>query len=247
MKPVRKHFFRLASLAILKLGIAFAPLCPSLHSASLLPPVDETLEASNIKLLMESGENRELQDLFASSDNPIFVIPLFTQCRGTCPLITQSLIASVGEIAGAEDRMNVLLFSFDKDDTREDLEAFRKLQNLPEWWVLATSDFQSIRQFLDPLRFRFMKSEDQFAHPNQLFFFSPDWIWRGSIYGDDFTSDQILEAINRSQGSMPFWRRLIVDPQFLAVASALSLSLILLGLFLFVLLRRQARDSREIR
>lgn len=124
--------------------------------------------------------------------------PLFTSCKHTCAAIAAGVKSALKGVPDAE-RPQVVLLSFDPDDTAEGAAEFRKSQELPKDWRILIGNSQNIARVLEVLDFRPMRSSEAgFLHPNAVFALDSTLQVRGIWSGTKPTSDWLKTVWEQS-------------------------------------------------
>jgi cytochrome oxidase Cu insertion factor (SCO1/SenC/PrrC family) len=177
---------------------AFAPV-PVPDAAKL---VGKTLP--NVSFEDDSGRKRELRSL---GGQPLVVLPVYVSCHATCTRIAMGLKQAVLDAELDLRSYQVLVFSFDPNDSVEDLREFRRMQKLPASWVLGRFEPESIRTVLDALDYRAFRDGSEWAHPNAVAFVSPEQTVAKFLYGVSFTSEDVSGAIAVAQAAVDWQGR----------------------------------------
>lgn len=136
----------------------------------------------------ESGAPFQLAQLRAEGKR-FLLAPLFTSCKHTCAAIAAGVKSAIQGVPEA-DRPQVVLLSFDPEDTAEGAAIFRKSQDLPKDWRILIGTQQNITRVLEVLDFRPIRSaEAGFLHPNAVFALDSTLQVRGIWPGTKPTSD----------------------------------------------------------
>ncbi|MGZ6126234.1 MAG: SCO family protein [Myxococcales bacterium] len=166
-------------------------------SAALLPPERPAALPRGFSVSDEQGAAGDLRAMAAGA--PALLLPIFTRCAGTCPMTAHFLKESLRK---AEQPFRVIVFSFDAEDTANDLREFRERFALPaDWRIVRSGDAAATRAFLDRLDFHFMKSSGGFDHPNETFVFSPGGAWAATLAGASFPAADLRTARERALGA----------------------------------------------
>jgi hypothetical protein len=97
------------------------------------------------------------------------------------------------------ERPQVVLLSFDPDDTAEGAAGFRKSQELPKDWRILIGNSKNITRVLEVLDFRPMRSSEAgFLHPNAVFALDSTLQVRGIWSGTKPTSDWLKTVWEQS-------------------------------------------------
>jgi cytochrome oxidase Cu insertion factor (SCO1/SenC/PrrC family) len=121
-------------------------------------------------LLLATAGGSEAARLSELGERPLLILPVFTRCRTTCGLMVTRLRSAWGDVGPAGSRAQVLIVSFDSEDTREDLLSFREMYRLPGAWKLATLARDEGTRFFSSLAFQWLTLDDrQFDHAGKLY------------------------------------------------------------------------------
>jgi cytochrome oxidase Cu insertion factor (SCO1/SenC/PrrC family) len=145
----------------------------------------------------ESGAPFSLVQL-KTQGKRFLLAPLFTSCKHTCAAIAEGVKSALKGVPDAE-RPQVVLLSFDPDDTAEGAAEFRKSQELPKDWRILIGNSQNIARVLEVLDFRPMRSSEAgFLHPNAVFALDSTLQVRGIWSGTKPTSDWLKTVWEQS-------------------------------------------------
>ncbi len=145
----------------------------------------------------ESGAPFQLVQLRAEGKR-FLLAPLFTSCKHTCAAIAAGVKSALQGVPEA-DRPQVVLLSFDPEDTAKGVASFRKSQELPKDWRILLGNPQNITRVLEVLDFRPMRSSEAgFLHPNAVFALDSTLQVRGIWPGTKPTSDWLKKVWKRS-------------------------------------------------
>lgn len=206
-----------------------------------IPAADSDLVLPVIELISDSGEILKLPGSFTNSEKALILVPLFTQCRGACPVLIEEVLRVWPEI---QIPAQVLLFSFDSEDTIQILSEYREMKKLPRAWFLAgNASNDQIRTFFQKLSFDFRKTSNGFDHPNSIFVFSPQGFWSGTLVGLNQNAQEFDKALRLARAREGNWFGKIEvffsNWQNLAILGFLGLTFSLGGSFLWLILRRR--------
>ncbi len=139
------------------------------------------------------------------SGKPLVLIPVFTSCPVTCPMILRDFQAAWRQAQPGISKSGAKVFvvSFDPADTGA---AFKKLiprQKLPRDWTYAVAssgqNFKALESLLADLDFRYFKLPGQgggFAHPAGAYIFDGKGTVRRFLAQAEFTREDIVDAVN---------------------------------------------------
>lgn len=195
-------------------------------SAGLLPSPRQG-PLPDAVVINEQDKSKNIND-YLKADTPIFLLPAFLKCHAACPLMARALLRAENSADLGED-LRVLIFSFDPTDTLQDIARFREMQKLPSrWTILRAADDVQARTFYDALDYHYRDEQGTFAHPNQIFVFSPQGKWTLTVNGSDFGSSEIKNAIEKARladarSSWARLNRLFGNPQTWAIVGFFGL------------------------
>ena len=155
----------------------------------------------NVKIRTGDGQS----DLFSLiGDDPALVLLAYYTCGHTCPAGIQSL--SDLSIDLPETTYNVIVLSFDKDDTPMTMNHVESsLDTVPDNWTFGLLPEQASKELTDALGYHFFFSErDQtFVHPAAVVFLSPQGEVMRYLYGTDLSSDDVELALIETRDRKP--------------------------------------------
>ena len=158
-------------------------------------------EVANIDVLTTEGKWVKLFDLF--KDKPIIISPIYTRCPKACSVITAGLQSSVEELGTLGKDFTIISFSFDKNDTAEDLQAFSKRWEFDnDNWRIVTSDSAGIQTLLQSMDYQYDYDPvtTQYDHPNIVVMLSAKGRIMQYLYGMRPKARDIkLSALNAKQ------------------------------------------------
>lgn len=195
--------------------------------ADTYPPLKSQLKLPKITVFDDDDRTLILPAALDEPGKPLFLVPVFTKCKMSCPLLVKALRGSLDEYrdgGGAKD-YRVLIFTFDSTDTSADLRAFRAKQQIPASWLIVRSPDQgAVRAFFDQFSFSIMSSDGGFIHPNEIFVFNGHHTWVGSLLGSRLSKGDISYAMNKA-GDSGIWLQTlesISHPETLIVIGAIG-------------------------
>jgi len=227
------------ALALLALSAA------TVRAQTLLPPDPASVVGKVVPFDGFVDENgRAFSTAAADGDGkPWIVSPMYTSCPNTCSAVTSSLRRAIEQAGLATSGVHVVSFSFDPDETAENLKAFRARMNLPEQWItLRAGDKAALERTLRGLDFRTITlSAGVFEHPNLVAVLASGRRLSGFVFGVNFDATELANAVARARRGIS-----VVDPWrpyffFFAVVgflfSAAAFAVLLAR-------RRRAKDGR---
>lgn len=130
----------------------------------------------SVQYRTDSGARFELNEF----DNRSFILlPVFTRCEMVCAPEARELKQQL-ESYPVSDRPDVMIMSFDPQDTREDLSQFRAKHQLPKSWTIAIANREQTSQLLDQIGFRYTTLGPRaFDHPAIAYLVGPGLRIRG--------------------------------------------------------------------
>lgn len=181
-----------AGLTALLLAAASLPA-----QAQLYPAARAGMIPKDVAVVDERGRAADLMELVRGA-GPAILLPIFTQCAGTCPLLAEHLKTALGRQPQAGFR--VVVFSFDASDTDADLRSFRRDHSLSEnWTIVRTASAGAARNFLDQFGYAVMQSGPGFVHPSEAFVLSGQGRWSGTFAGDAFSPEALKSAAREAE------------------------------------------------
>jgi protein SCO1/2 len=148
----------------------------SLAFGVLLPREEKVVGSvlPNFEVQGEDGSLKSLKEL--AQGKPLIINPIYTKCSSACPLMTQQLKRSLGNLDAV-----VLSLSFDPSDTPEDLRRFKDIHKLPKNWFVAKVGEEVFRA-LD-FNYTYNGEFKEFDHPNVFYVLSPSLKVSRVLYG----------------------------------------------------------------
>lgn len=178
----------------------------------------------NLSVLDESDRSLELTSALAGGEKNILLLPVFTKCHMSCPLMVKAL----AQVWSNGSQLRVALLSFDASETVQSLREFREREKIPSsWQIFRSSDAAALRAFFDAFSYSIMAADGGFNHPNQILVFDRDLKWSGSLYGTQLTESDLKEA----QGTGSRFAGLLAHPDRLAIIGMIGLLLSLFYIF----------------
>lgn len=170
--------------------------------------------ASDAVFLDESGAEVRISDLM-DGETPVILNFVYHECPMLCSLLLEGFSKTLQELAFAPgDEFDVITVSFSATET-PDLAARQKERYLAsldaptaeEGWHFLTGTEDEIARLAESagFQFRWVESQDQFAHPAALIFLAPDGTITRYLHGMTFTASDVrravVEASNGTVGS----------------------------------------------
>lgn len=268
------HIFGVSLLAVIGFAATGTSVPVAAQSTQPVPDgvgVEERLGepiASDATFFDETGAEVRISDLM-DGETPVILNFVYHECPMLCSLLLEGFTGTLQEMAftpGAE--FDVITVSFSASET-PDLAARQKQRYLAsldapeaaEGWHFLTGSEEEIAGLAESagFKFRWVESQDQFAHPAALIFLSPDGIITRYLHGMTFTASDVrravVEASNGTVGSAVD-RVLLYCYQYDPDANSYVLhatnlmklgglmTLLVLGTGLFLFWRRERRDQR---
>lgn len=145
-------------------------------------------------LLLDTAEGDVTVRLTELGQGPYVVVPVFTHCRAVCSRVARAL-KSAWEGVGPEGiPAEVVLVSFDPEDTRADMAHFRDVFGLPRSWHLATVEREEGLRFFSQLGFQWRTlAKRQFDHSGKIFVLT-EGLRIASILGPERLTAERLRA-----------------------------------------------------
>lgn len=217
------------SLGLIVLGMAGA------LSAFPSRAEGETGPAPDVTVWNEANQKVALsEELRKHGEGPVIVLPIYTRCGASCPVLTKKLEKETAGMApGIAYR--VLVFSFDAAETAESLQRFRKEENVPANWAMVRAEESEIRRFFDFFHYRVMTEGGVLIHPNEVFLLDRDLNWRLTLTGEEWNAARLQESLGWMESAGPVaWAAM--NPAKIAVLGVVGLFgsfVLLLGWLIF--------------
>lgn len=129
----------------------------------------------NVRLFDSGGRQFSLKDIM--DGKPLVISPIYTRCTTACFTITDNLRDAVARTEGLGRDFRVISLSFDKRDSKEDLEKFRKQWALDGVnWIAAAGEEGEIKKILNAIDFQYIFDSDtgEFLHSNLVVVLTSD-------------------------------------------------------------------------
>lgn len=128
----------------------------------------------DFKFVLEDGNIYSIKEF--TKDKPTIILPLFYKCMTGCPIILSTTLRNISRI---NRDFNLLVLSFDSNDTIEDLVHFRESHsgNYTDKRVkygILTPESVNIFTNSTGFKFFFSKRDNTFVHTLVLIFLSPE-------------------------------------------------------------------------
>ena len=200
---------------------------PAGNSAGTLP---------NITVWDESNTQSALwAKLNSGGSGPVFVLPVYTHCTMSCPVLASKLARETARLAGGTP-YRVLIFSFDPADDAAALRDFRLKEKLPDNWMLVRASSADIRKFCDFFHYSILTEGSVMIHTNQIFLLDHSLRWRATFVDEGWSVTDLSLWMKRAEsGGLLSW--IAMNPEQLAFIALGGLVVSLL-LILWVLVSR---------
>jgi cytochrome oxidase Cu insertion factor (SCO1/SenC/PrrC family) len=206
------------------------------HAVAAVPAGSSAGQLPDIKVWDEADIQSTLwTKLKASGSGPVLVLPLYTRCTMSCPVLARRLVKETAQMSGAAP-YRVLIFSFDPGDDGPALRQFRAQEKLPSSWLLVRSNAADIRRFCDIFHYSILNEGSVMIHANQIFLLSHDLQWRATFIDESWNAGDLRTWMARveSPGILGWFA---MNPEKLAFAGFGGMS-ISLALIMWALLSR---------
>ena len=228
-------------LPSLLLALSFSANCFAVQPAGL-----NAGKLPNVTVWDEANVQHSLWDeLKAAGPGPVLVLPVYTRCTMSCPVLARMLVQQTKQLGGGQlgggTPFRVLIYSFDPGDDAAALRQFRAQKGLPASWLLVRSDSADIRRFLDYFHYTVMTEGAVMIHTNQMFLLDHTLEWRATFFDVDWNAADLRTWMSRVESPGIFsW--VFMDPELLVYIAfgILSLSLVVI---VGVLLRPRASSA----
>jgi cytochrome oxidase Cu insertion factor (SCO1/SenC/PrrC family) len=236
MKPKLHSLLPAFALAIiLPLGARALTALPAGMNAGKIPDITVWDEAD--------VQHSLWQKLQAAGPGPVIILPVYTRCTMSCPVLARMLVQQTSQLSGSTP-FRVLIFSFDPGDDAEALHQFRAQKNLPPAWILVRSRPSDIRRFCDFFHYSVMTEGPVMIHTNQMFLLDHTLQWRATFIDETWDAAELRTWMKRVESPGPFgW--LTTNPELL-VYIGFGVMLLSLIAILTTLVRRTRVPSDQI-
>lgn len=269
------HIVGVSLISVISIAATWMTLPVAAQSTKPVPDgvgVDERLGefvASEAVFLDEAGQEVRISDLM-DGETPVILNFVYHECPMLCSLLLDGFSKTLQEMAfapGAE--FDVITVSFSASET-PDVAARQKERYLAslddssaaEGWHFLTGTEDEIARLAESVgfQFRWVASQDQFAHPAALIFLSPEGRITRYLHGMTFTASDVRRAVvEASSGTVgsavdrvllycfqydPDANSYVLHATNLMKLGGL-LTLLVLGAGLFLFWRRERRNQRS--
>jgi len=222
---LKLHFLLPALALALASGVRAVAVVPAGINPGRIPNITVWDEANVQHTLWE--------ELRAAGTGPVIVLPVYTRCTMSCPVLARMLVQQGSQI-GSGTPYRVLIFSFDPGDDAQALRQFRIQEKLPPTWILVRSGAADIRRFCDFFRYTVLTEGTVMIHANQIFLLNHNLEWRATFIDQSWNAADLRTWMSRVESPGLFgW--LAMNPEVMVFAGfgGLLLSLVLiLGVFI---------------
>jgi len=214
---------------VLSLMLAIA-LAAGARARAALPADSHAGPIPDISVWDEANVQHSLWDeLRAAGTGPVIVLPVYTRCTMSCPILARMLVQKTSQISGGA-HYRVLIFSFDPGDDAAALRKFRAQKGLPSTWQIVRSDAAHIRRFCDFFHYTVVTEGSVMIHTNQMFLLDHNFQWRATFVDENWNAADLRTWMRRVESpGILGW--LIMNPEMLV---SIGFGGILLSLMLIV-------------
>jgi cytochrome oxidase Cu insertion factor (SCO1/SenC/PrrC family) len=145
----------------------------------------------------DSSHGRHLSEF---AGYPVLLLPIYTRCQTACIRNADQLKSALADSSADPRQFRVLLFSFDSTDTPSTLAKYRRRENIPLSWSIATASQEKIDALLESIGFQYGRAGTEFAHPNLLVVLDSKLRIAKWIYGTDYSGRDIDFALKIAAG-----------------------------------------------
>lgn len=205
--------------------VALAIVLP-LHATTI--PALQPAPVPNVPIFDDASQPASFRtSLNQAGSGPVILLPIFTRCSASCPVLTRKLEVALSGIKSAEP-YRVVVFSFDPLETAESLRLFRTHEHIPVDWKIVRANENEIRSFFGFFRYTVMNQDGTLIHPNEIFLLDEGLNWRWTLVGEDWSREELATAISQTR-SPGLSARIRAHPEMLAwtgfAAAVLSLGI----------------------
>jgi len=151
----------------------------------------------NVTVWDDLDQKASLRQLLqAAGSGPVIVLPIYTHCSLSCPVLTRKLKQETA-LLGNNPPYRVLLFSFDPLESAQSLRTFRESEQLPAKWILVRTQDAGILQFSDFFHYSILTEGRVLVHPNELFLLEHDLRWRATLVDVSWEATELQRWMGR--------------------------------------------------
>ena len=136
--------------------------------------------------------------LAAEGSGPIILLPIYTRCSASCPILTRKLETALAAMKSTGP-YRVIVVSFDPLETAESLRLYREHEHVPTVWKIVRASDDEIRNLFGFFRYSVMNQEGTLLHPNEIFLLDNDLKWRWTVVGEDWTPQELATVIEQTR------------------------------------------------
>ena len=209
---------------------------------AVLPAESNSGNIPNISIWDEANQKSGLwEKLRRAGDGPVIVLPVYTRCTMSCPVLTRKLKQEAARMTdGANYR--VLVLSFDSSEDAESLRAFREREQLPQKWMLVRAGEADIRRFSDFFHYTIMTEGAVLVHPNQIFLLDHNLHWGATLIDVGWNAAELRKWMGRVESpGISGW--VAMNPEKLAWIGFGGLLFSLVVTLAWLIRRRPSRRS----
>jgi cytochrome oxidase Cu insertion factor (SCO1/SenC/PrrC family) len=187
-------------LAVMRLVVPliFALLMASLGRATTMPALQAS-RVPEVSILDDASQPTSFGAFLGQAGSgPVILLPMFTRCSASCPILTHKLVTALAGMQGVEP-YRVIVFSFDPLETDESLRLYRAQEHLPAEWRMVRARESEIREFFGFFRYTVMNQDGTLIHPNEIFLLDQALNWRWTLVGEDWTKEDLAVAIRQTR------------------------------------------------
>ena len=218
----------------------------------------------NMTFTQSDGTTISLQNYIQNSKKPIILNLVYYNCPMLCSLLLDGLTNGVNTLSrNMLRKFNILTLSFDPKDTYQKAKKYKvnytkKLSHSvnPDFWKFAIGSKDTIQKITNTVGFnyKYIPNTQDFSHSPVLILLTPEGKISRYLYGIDFSKQNlklgILEASNQKFVSTiektllycynydPDARSFVINA-FRIMRIGAALTIILIGLFLYLLKRKK--------
>lgn len=153
-------------------------------------------KAANIIVFDANGDRYELFSLLRNK--PLIVSPVYTHCTTVCGMLTNGTQKAITEVGALGKDFNVISFSFDSSDKKEDLINYESRWNMDgiSWKTISASkkEIDLLMSSID-FQYDYNATRGEFDHPSILIVLTPSGRISRYIYGINPNKTDIKLAV----------------------------------------------------
>ncbi len=151
---------------------------------------------AEIEVFDAYGNKEQLKNLIRNK--PLIISPIYTKCYSLCGLISGGLQKAIDDLGTLGKDFNMISFSFDSTDTKEDLADYQARWKMDgDSWKTVSANAEQIKLLMNSIGFEYdyVPSTKEFNHPSILVVLSPSGKITRYVYGINPSKKDIELAV----------------------------------------------------